>query len=345
MKALFIGLGSIGQRHLRNFKELAGDKFKVIAYRTTNLNYIIIDGKVEPCHSLSDYYGFIEYMSFEDALDQKPDIGFICNPSKLHLETALKLAERGTHLFIEKPMATDTKLVNELENIIRQKRLITMIGYQSRFHPCVQEAKQIIDKKELGKVISAYFYWSTYLPDHHSYEDYRKGYAARKDLGGGVTFCLSHELDLIQYLIGLPVTVYAIEGASSKLEIDVEDTISALFKSNEKKRIYPVSLHLSFTQGVEQRHFSILMEDALLECDLQNNWLKTTNHRSKKIYKKEYKNLKRNDLFLDEMKHFIDSVFKNQETDIPLAEGKKSLFMALAIHKSLENKSVEDILL
>ncbi|NQV18423.1 MAG: Gfo/Idh/MocA family oxidoreductase [Armatimonadetes bacterium] len=345
MKALFIGLGSIGQRHLRNFKELAGDKFKVIAYRTTNLNYIIKDGKVTPCDSLSDYYGFTEYMSFEDALDQKPDIGFICNPSKLHLETALRIAECGTHIFIEKPMATDTKLLNKLENIIRQKRLITMIGYQSRFHPCVQEVKRIIAKKEFGKVISADFNWATYLPDHHSYEDYRKGYAARKDLGGGVTFCLSHELDLIQYLLGLPVTVYAIKGATSRLEVDVEDTISALFKSNDKKRIFPVSLNLSFTQGVEQRHFSILMEDALLECDLQNNWLRTTNHKSKKIYKKEYKNLKRNDLFLEEMKHFIYSVIKKQETDIPLDEGKKSLFMALAIHKSLENRSIAEILL
>ena len=43
-KALFIGLGSVGQRHLQNFKEIASADIDIIAYRTSNFNKLIVDG-------------------------------------------------------------------------------------------------------------------------------------------------------------------------------------------------------------------------------------------------------------------------------------------------------------
>ena len=345
MKALFVGLGSIGQRHLRNFKKLAGSEYTVLAYRTTNSNNIIKDGQALPCKSLADYYDFHEYNSLDNALAQKPNVGFICNPSNLHLETTLLLAERGTHLFIEKPLATDNALLAKLEGIIRQKKLISMVGFQSRFHPCIQETKRILGENEFGKVVSAQFNWSTYLPDHHPYEDYRQSYAARTDLGGGVTFCLSHELDLIQFFFGQPDSVYAVEGGTSKLDMKAEDTVAALFRCGDKTNSFPVSLRLSFAQGLNSRRFEILMEEGFLECDLQNNWLTVTNHMKKKIYERECKGLKRNDLFLEEMKHFLDSVSQHRETNIPVSEGTISLFIALAIHESLRTGTIMNVLL
>jgi len=344
MKALFVGLGSIGQRHLKNLKRLAGSSCTLLAYRTTDSNDIIKDGLAFPCESLADYYDFIEYASFAAALDQKPDVSFICNPSKFHLETAIPLAECGSHLFIEKPLATDNILLDKLESIVQQKKIIAMVGYQNRFHPCVQEVKHIMEKNEFGRVICAAFNWSTYLPHHHPYEDYRKSYAAREDLGGGVIFGLSHELDLIQYFFEKPDTVYALEGGISKLDMKAEDTVTAIFRCKDKAGTFPVSLILSYAQGKENRRFEVLMEDGLLECNLQNNVLLITTHSNKKRYEKEFKKLERNDLFICEMKHFLESVSSGIETNIPVVEGRKSLQMAIAIHKSLETANVTEIL-
>ena len=198
MKALFLGLGSIGQRHLQNFIELVPVKSEIIAYRSTlSSNKIIINGNSKSCESLPDYYNLIEYTNFEDVLEQRPDVSFICNPSNLHLDAAIKLAGVGSNLFIEKPVATDLNNFSVLEDLVKEKMLITFIGYQSRFHPALIKIKSIIENKEFGDIISASFLWHNYLPDFHSYEDYSNSYAARSDLGGGVTFGLSHELDLI----------------------------------------------------------------------------------------------------------------------------------------------------
>jgi predicted dehydrogenase len=342
VKALFIGLGSIGQRHLRNFKNLVPSA-SIIAYRTSQLNTIINNGDVFLCDSLADYYGFVEYDCLESAIRNKPDFGIICNPSSLHLETALKLAKNGIHIFIEKPLAANNEHLNELIGTIQRNKIIDMIGFQSRFNSCIKDTKSILAGKEFGDIISAEFVWRTYLPDHHPYEDYRNGYAARKDLGGGVVFCLCHELDIIQHFFGVPATVYALRGAPSCLEMEVEDTISALFNYETSESYFPVSLSLSFSQGEEERQFSLLMQHALLKCDLHHGIVKVIEHQSKQVVKLEKAANNRDDLFVLEMKHFIESVTKNRKTAIPISEGKKSLMMALAIHKSLNSGNVINI--
>ena len=55
-----------------------------------------------------------------------------------------------------------------------------MVGFQPRFHPAVILTKKIINTKKYGKVKTAYFDNLTHLPSHHPYEDYSKGYAAKK---------------------------------------------------------------------------------------------------------------------------------------------------------------------
>ena len=341
MKVLFVGMGSIGQRHLRNITSLLkSEPHHLMTCRKTASQLVIEDGSVRKIHSLSDYYGFIEYQDLETALAKEPDVTFICLPSSLHLETATRAAMAGSHLFVEKPLATATKDLDQLESLVQKKNLIAMVGFQSRFHPYVQKIYSIIQHRIYGEIVSARFNWSTYLPAHHPYEDYRYGYAAMKNLGGGVTFCLSHELDLIQHFFGLPRDVYAIGGNLSRLEMDAEDSISALYRFSGPKGAYPVQLQLSFAQGPERRRFELLMEDAYLECDLYRHSLKVILHSNEVVVHEEMPEFVRNELFLSEIRHFLTCIYSGIETDIPLSEGRKSVEMALAIHQSIRSGNV-----
>ncbi len=341
-KALFIGLGSIGQRHLQNFKEIAHADINIMSYRTSNFNKLIIDGNAHTCTSIAEHYKITEFYDLNKALNHKPDIAFICNPSNLHIKTSIKLALIGTNLFIEKPLNSDTKGLNKLKNIINTNKIVTMVGYQTRFHPALIKVKSIVDKRIYGKIISAEFKWHNFLPKFHLYEDYRISYAARNDLGGGVTLGLSHELDLIQWLFGLPVEVYALSG-NSALETNVDETVLAIFKFMFDNETYPVSLSLSYAQGMEHRKFSILMEKAVIECDLIKGYLRIVNHDNKGSYNMDYQGIKRNDLFKKEMKHFLTSVELKNKTDIPLEEGVKSLLMSMAILESIKTGKVRKL--
>ena len=131
MKALFIGLGSVGQRHLQNFIALRPHYTPIIAYRTSKSNRVIKNGDIVPNKHLSDYYNLIEFTEIDQALNENPDVSFICNPSSLHLETALKIAENKIHFFIEKPLAVVATGINDLENIMRGPRSKFFSGFSS----------------------------------------------------------------------------------------------------------------------------------------------------------------------------------------------------------------------
>ena len=343
MKVLFIGLGSIGQRHLQNFNELRPEYSTVLAYRTSKSDKVIKNGNVIPNKKLSQYYNLIEFSDLNKAICEHPDIAFICNPSRLHLETALKLAENNIHLFIEKPLATSLSSLDDLDKCIDKNVLINMVGYQTRFNPLVLEARNHIKSLEYGEIIKAEFKWHTYLPDQHPYEDYRRGYAARKDLGGGVTFSLIHELDLIQWFFGLPISVYSVKGGPSKLKIDADDNISAIFNCYNGLHLFPVQLSLSFTQKFEERYFNVLMQDALLKVDLVKNEIEIIEHTTNRHYHKKKEDFERNSLFKDEMEEFITAVENNQKTSIPISEGKKSVIMAISMIKSFNKNIIVNI--
>jgi len=344
MKAMFVGLGSIGQRHLRNLKNLReNQKLEIIAYRQSSHQLVIEEGKTIEVESLANYYGVIEFVDLESALNEEPDIAFICNPSSMHIPTSVLCASKGCHLFIEKPVSTANDGLEELEQILKKNNLVSMIGFQTRFHPLIIEIIGLLKAQKYGQVISAQFNWSNYLPYFHPYEDYRKGYAARNDQGGGVTFSFSHELDLIQHFFGVPQSVYALGGHLSNLEIDVDDTNAALFQCGTGKRFFPVQLHLSFAQGEEQREFTILLEEGVLHCDLVKQKLQIVNHKREAVLLKHLPDLPRNDLFIAETKHLLDCLQNREQTQISLTEGKVSLLMSLAIHRSLKTQSPERI--
>jgi len=101
MKILMVGLGGIGQRHVRNLRELFGDKIEILAYRVRGLKQTLTDTlKVEEGVDLEQKYQITSYRQWEEALGQKPEVVFVTNPSSLHIDIALQAAERGCHLFI-----------------------------------------------------------------------------------------------------------------------------------------------------------------------------------------------------------------------------------------------------
>ena len=121
MKALFVGLGSIGQRHLRNFRKILGEEAEVLAYRTTKHRLVIENGEGVPCESLASRLRYREFNDLTEALAEQPKIVFITNPSAHHLEIAHAAAAAGCDLFIEKPLSDSLIGVDELASRVQEK--------------------------------------------------------------------------------------------------------------------------------------------------------------------------------------------------------------------------------
>src|SRR6266550_6525363 len=82
MKVLIVGLGSIGQRHVRNLRALLGRKVEISAYRVRMLtNVLTEDFEIESGSNVEEKYGIQVYGNLDQALSQKPQVVFVCNPT------------------------------------------------------------------------------------------------------------------------------------------------------------------------------------------------------------------------------------------------------------------------
>jgi predicted dehydrogenase len=254
VKALFAGLGSIGQRHLRNLRALRGD-VEVLAYRTRRLQTVVTDQlAVAPGADPEREYGVRVFHELEAAVAERPDVVFVCNPSALHLAVALPAVEAGVHLFLEKPVSHTLDGVADLVAAVEARGVVAAVGCQLRFHPCLRRLRDLLAGGAVGRVVAARVQVGEYLPGWHPYEDYRTGYAARRDLGGGVVLTLVHELDYVYWLFGLPRRLWAVGGQLSRLELDVEDTASVLLEYERDGRPLPVHVQMDYLQRPADPH-------------------------------------------------------------------------------------------
>lgn len=336
MRVLFCGLGGIGQRHLRNLRTLLGDGLEVHAYRVRRNREKLLDNlSIAPDADLEVDYAITVHTELDQALAAKPDAVYVCNPSSLHTPIALAAAKAGAHVFIEKPVANSLVGLDELLEIARAGGLICYVGYNFRFHPGLNRMKELIDARFFGNILSVRSEIGEYLPNWHRYEDYRQMYAAREDLGGGVILSQIHEMDLIYWFFGLPKTIACRGGKLSKLEIDVEDTASSLMQYEGPHGRFPIMLHQDFLQRPPVRTFKVSGDAGMAEIDLIRNIMVVYGEQGDKLEELNFTGFSRNDMFLEQARHFLDCIAKKAAPQVDLHDGIQSLRLALAAKESL----------
>src|SRR5256885_16946350 len=100
------GLGSIGQRHVRNLRRLLGDELEVVAWRELRRGHVLTDQMtISPGLDLEEHLGIRVAPTLDDGLAEQPDAVFVTNPTSMHLDVATRAAQAGCNLFVEKPLA------------------------------------------------------------------------------------------------------------------------------------------------------------------------------------------------------------------------------------------------
>ncbi|MGI0010417.1 MAG: Gfo/Idh/MocA family protein [Nitrosopumilaceae archaeon] len=327
MKALVIGYGSIGKRHIDNLSSFP----KMEIFVCTKQKYDDFLRK-KRCKVFS---------SVKEALKERPDIALITNVTSHHVKTAIKLANSGISLFIEKPLSNSLRGVQTLLDVIKRRRLVTLIGCNLRFHPCIKKIKELISKNEIGRVISVRVENGSYLPGWHPYEDYRNSYAATKDFGGGVVLTCIHELDYLYWFFGDVKEVFSITGKFSNLDLSVDDLSSILLRFANN---VIAEVHLDYFQNPNFRSCKIIGTKGTIYWDSEINAVKVYDIKKKKwITKLKLQNYDNNTMYVDELSHFLKYVRIKEKTINPVIDGAKTLRIALAIKQASKIKKMVEL--
>ena len=321
MKYLIAGLGSIGRRHMRNLIALGEKDIVLLRTRKTTLP----EDELAPFPQETDLH--------EALAKYKPDAVIVANPTSLHMNVAIPAAEAGCTVLLEKPISQSMEGVDELQAAVRRSGVKVLVAFQFRYHPGLVRAKQLITAGEIGRIVSAHVHFGEYLPAWHPWEDYRQGYAARADLGGGVVLTQCHSLDYLPWLVGKDVeAAWSFTGKVSDLEVDVEDTakIGLRFEGGALG-----SLHLDYNRQPPVHTFDIVGTKGSIKWDLADG----VTH----IYRAERKewqaypmpvDWERNVMFMEQMKHFISVLSGDEEPSCTLEDGIRVQKLVQAVHES-----------
>lgn len=208
VKALFVGLGSIGTRHLKNLSNLCqnfGIGLEVVALRS---------GKKK----LPDDVCSMVHRQVQTLLDEDFEIAFITGPTHLHAISIAELKGRVGTFFIEKPILDHSQYSLDALGLGQGQKAYVAA-------PMRWTSTYIALKKHMQnlKVYCARAICSSYLPSWRQGVDYRQVYSAKKEMGGGVSLDLIHEWDYLQDLFGPPLCVHNMAGKYSHLEINSVD--------------------------------------------------------------------------------------------------------------------------
>lgn len=330
MKILIIGLGNIGQRHARNLRAILGDSVELFAWRVRGLKHVITPAmQADSSRNVETEYNIKAFEDLDCALAEKPNAAFVCNPTSHHLSTAQLCAEQDCHLFIEKPVSQSLSGLHKLLKAVDTRKLVTLVGYQFRFHPCLKAVSDLLATQVIGRILMVRATVGEYLPGWHGYEDYRKTYAASAELGGGVILSQIHEFDYLYSLFGLPCSVYSLGGHWSGLDLDVEDAASTLMDFSVEDKPVAVHLQQDYVQRPPCRQCEIVGEQGKIIADFAA--LRVTAPG----VDLDFSGFDRNQLFLDQTKHFLACLEGQEPPVVDLRAGIQSLRMALAAKESI----------
>lgn len=338
MKILIAGLGSIGRRHFRNLIAL-GEK-ELVLFRSNKATL--------PDDELA---GYPVETDLAEALEKhRPRAVIVSNPTALHMDVAIPAAKAGCAILLEKPIAENLARVDELRQAAAQSGSRILVGFQFRFHPTLNKARELIAAGALGKVLSVHAHWGEYLPNWHPWEDYRQSYAARADLGGGVIVTLTHPLDYLRYLLGEVQALWSFNGHVSSLELDgVEDMaeIGLRFASGALGGV-----HLNYVQRPPVHRLEIIGTDGTLRWDNADGTLTllqmpdafgAINPQPSPAVEQRFTppaGFERNQLFVAQTQHFLAVASGESAPRCTLDDGIRALELALAAKQSQSSGSV-----
>jgi predicted dehydrogenase len=323
MRVLVAGLGSIGRRHLANVRRVLPEA-EIVALSSRGRSLEGLEGADRVVTSLAA------------ALDRGIEAAIVATPAPMHVPMCTQLLRAGVDVLVEKPLSHTLDGVEDLPDLVQRSGRILMVGYTLRFHPLVRLLRNELAAGTIGPILSARFEIGQYLPDWRPQMDFRESVTARPELGGGALLELSHEIDYAQWLLGPIACVQGHLAQQADWNLDVEDCVDLIagFANG------PVgTIHLDLLQRVAQRSCKLIGTDGTLEWDQQaqtvRRFLATT---------KAWETLgstagvDRNQMYLNELRHFFDSIATRTESLHTLGGAIDTLRVIEAARQSSESR-------
>lgn len=325
-RVLVIGVGSIGERHLRCFQ----------ATGRCELAFVEVDGELR--QTISRRYGVRGFANLDEALSQRPSVAVICTPAHLHVPQATKLAEAGIHLLIEKPLSTSLDEIDRLRDTIERRGIVCSVAYVYRAHSVFAAMREAIASGRFGRPLALVAVSGQHFPTYRP--AFREIYYKDRATGGGaIQDALTHVVNAGEWLVG-PVTRLVADAAHLRLDgVSVEDTVHVLARHGDLLASYSLNQH----QAPNENTITVVCERGTVRFEGHENRWRWMTTPGEAWHDEPHPALERDSLFVAQANQLLDAVEGNGPVACSLDEGLQTLRVNLAALASADGGGWQQI--
>lgn len=334
-----IGIGNMGTSHARNIFSGAVKNLELTAVCDINRDRIAwVHQTLSP-----DIAGFDSDEAFFDHADLY-DAVCIAVPHYDHPRLAIEAFARKKHVMVEKPAGVYTKQVREMNEAADKAGTVFSMMYNQRANPMYQKVKELIDSGELGELKRMVWIITDWYRSQ-SYHDSSMWRSTWEGEGGGVLLNQDpHQLDMWQWLIGMPSRVRAFASFGKYHHIEVEDDVTAYAEyENGATAVFVTST--GEAPGTNRLELSGSMGKIVVENNTITFWRNRIDEREfdrtytggfgkPESWKCEIPAVVKTGQHMAVFQNFTNAIIRGEKLIAPGAEGILGLTISNAIHMS-----------
>ena len=330
--ALIVGVGSIGERHLRCFQA------------TGRASAALVETNPDRRAAICQQYGVRGYESVEaalaaDSVESSPfDVAVVATPAHLHIEQAMRLVSGDIHVLIEKPLSTQLDGIDRLAAAAAKQNVVVGVAYVYRCFPTLVSMREAITGGRFGRPVELVAVSGQHFPTYRP--AYRQTYyAARATGGGAMQDALTHVLNLGEWLLG-PIERLVADAAHQVLPgVEVEDTVHLLARHGGVPASYSLNQH----QAPNENTVTVICERGAVRWESHQNRWRWTTTPDEPWHDEPHEPQARDAAFIAQANAFMDAVENRAAPRCSLAEGLQTLRVNLAALTSLESRRWERV--
>ncbi len=324
---LIVGVGSIGERHLRCFAT------------TGRVQVSLCELNPALRRSVAERYGVTRvFDSLESALATKPTATIVCTPANLHVPMALLAANAGSHLLIEKPLSASLRDIDGLQKVVEGNKLVAAVAYVYRAHPALKAMRDALTENRFGAPVQLVATCGQNFPYYRP--AYRETYYRDRSTGGGaVQDALTHIINAAEWLVGPTDSLVADLDHKLLAGVEVEDTVHVLTRHKKVMGSFSLNQH----QAPNETTITVACERGTVRFEGHLARWRWQSDPAAQWHDESAGPLERDTLFMHQAHAFLDAMTLGRAPLCSLGEGLQSLRANLAILKSAGNQSWENL--
>jgi len=315
MKIGILGAGAMGNAHVNGFRSLGRQ----------NGEYTAICDIDEPkCRAFAEKYGLKAYFDLDEMLaDGEVDIVDICLPSFMHEEFAVRVADAGKHILLEKPIAFTMEAARNIYAAAERNNVRIMVAQVLRFWPEYLKIKEIYEAGEIGDIVTIY---AARLGQMVTWGEW---YKDPEKSGETLMNLTLHDIDFLHFMLGKPKSVYS---AGRKDHMDNYNDVMNIFKFSNGVNVmvdgsfsmtagYPFTMRMRVLGTRGTLEFTFISGENIGPDSTSSLVMYKPDDGGKKVDVKEY------DAYGREIQYFLDCIESGKPTD---AVSKESILTVLS---------------